>query len=260
MPAVCLNDTFAQFTDRTTIGGDTQSGFTYLWNFGDPNANAANPNTSTQQNPAHKYSQASNYNVTLTVTSQSGCSSSKTQVFTVNGDIPVAAFSVENAGSLCSANDVVFDDQSTVNFGSITKIVWYFDYNNNPQDTVVFVQGNMPVNRKFSNNYGLFNSPLTKSYTVRMDVYSGITCVSTTQQNVTINANPLVTLSPVGPLCQGASPVQITANTNGFNGNGVFSGTGVSPTGLFDPSASGQGTFTVNYQFTAQNGCDYSTS
>jgi gliding motility-associated-like protein len=260
LPAVCLNDTFAQFTDRTTIGGDTQSGFTYLWNFGDPNANAANPNTSTQQNPAHKYSQASNYNVTLTVTSQSGCSSSKTQVFTVNGDIPVAAFSVENAGSLCSANDVVFDDQSTVNFGSITKIVWYFDYNNNPQDTVVFVQGNMPVNRKFSNNYGLFNSPLTKSYTVRMDVYSGITCVSTTQQNITINANPLVTLSPVGPLCQGASPVQITANTNGFNGNGVFSGTGVSPTGLFDPSASGQGTFTVNYQFTAQNGCDYSTS
>src|ERR1019366_2731532 len=119
LPAVCLNDTFAQFTDKSTIGDGTQSGFTYLWNFGDPNANAANPNTSTQQNPKHKYSQASNYNVTLTVTSQSGCSSSKTELFTVNGDIPVAAFSVENVNNLCSADDIIFDDQSTVNFGSI---------------------------------------------------------------------------------------------------------------------------------------------
>jgi len=258
LPAVCLNDTYAQFTNRSSIVDSSEPTFTYLWNFGDPNATAANPNTSTEQNPKHKYSQASNYNVTLTVTSEYGCSQSKTQPFTVNGDTPVAAFSVENSSNLCSMDNVVFDDQSTVNFGSITKIVWYFDYNNKPTDTVVFYKDSLPASRKYYHNYGLFNSPLTKSYTVRMDVFSGITCTNTMQQNITIYANPLVTLSPVGPLCQNSPPVQIVENKNGFIGTGVFTGTGVSSTGLFTPSV--VGTSTVNYTFTAQNGCSYSTT
>ena len=260
LPAVCLNDTYAQFTDQSTIADGTMQGFTYLWNFGDPNASAANPNTSSLKNPTHKYTQASNYNVILTVTSVSGCIVSKTQAFTVNGDTPVAAFSVENSNNLCSSDPVVFDDQSTVNFGNITKIKWYFDYNNNPQDSVVYLPDSIPANRKFSHSYGLFNSPLTKSYTVRMDVYSGITCVNSTQQNITVNANPVVTVSSIGPLCQTDQPVQIVQNTNGFIGQGVFTGTGVSSTGLFDSSVSGTGTFTINYLFADQNGCTYSTN
>jgi gliding motility-associated-like protein len=260
LPDVCLNDTYAQFTDKSRIADHSESTFTYLWDFGDPNANAANPNTSTQQNPKHKYSQANNYNVTLTVQSQYGCVFSKTQPFIVNGDTPVAAFSVENNTNLCSMDDVVFDDQSTVNFGNITKIVWYFDFNNQPADTVVILKGNIPADRKFHHNYGLFNSPLTKTYNVRMDVYSGITCTNTTQQNITVKANPLINLSQIGPLCQSAPPVQIIENKNDFKGTGTFSGIGVSPAGLFDPSSSGPGTFTINYTFAAQNGCDYSTS
>jgi len=260
LPDVCLNDTYAQFNDKSTIPDNSAGPFTYLWSFGDPNATEANTNTSTQQNPRHKYSQAGNYNVTLTVTSKYGCSFSKTKPFTVNGDTPVAAFSVENINNLCSMDDVIFDDQSTVNFGSITKIVWYFDCNNHPADTVMFLKGGMLADRKFHHNYGLFNSPLTKSYTVRMDVYSGITCVSTTQQNITIYANPQVTLSQLGAMCQNAQPGQIIENKNGFTGAGTFSGPGVSAGGLFDPSVSGAGAFTINYTFTAQNGCSYSTS
>jgi len=154
LPAVCLNDTYAQFTDQSTIADGTVSGFTYLWDFGDANASASNPNTSTLKNPKHKYSQASNYSVTLTVTSVSGCIVTKTQPFTVNGDTPVAAFSVENSNNLCSSDPVIFDDLSTVNFGNITKIKWYFDYNNNPQDTVVYLPDSIPANRKFSHSYG----------------------------------------------------------------------------------------------------------
>jgi gliding motility-associated-like protein len=260
LPNVCLDDAYARFTDNSTISDSTQSEFTYLWDFGDPNASASNPNTSSQQNPTHKYSQATNYNVTLTVTSKYGCAVSKTLPFTVNGDTPVAGFLVENIADLCSSDDVIFDNLSTVNFGNITKIVWYFDYNNFPSDTIVFTKGSIPANGKFSHNYGLFNSPLSKSYTVRMDVYAGITCVNTAQQNITIRANPLVSISPLGTLCQNGQPVQIVENKNGFTGTGVFSGTGVSPGGLFDPGASGTGTFTINYLFTGQNGCNYSTS
>ncbi|WP_428330918.1 PKD domain-containing protein [Mucilaginibacter sp.] len=260
LPDVCLSDTYAQFTDKSTIADHTEANFTYLWNFGDPNANASNPNTSTMQNPTHKYTQASNYQVTLTVKSKYGCTFSETQPFTVNGDIPKAAFLVENSANLCSMNDVIFDDQSTVNFGNITKIVWYYDYNNQPADTVVIKKGAIPADRKFHHNYGLFNSPLTKSYAVRMDVYSGLTCVNSTQQNITLKANPLVKLSAIGPLCQSDQAIQINVDKNGFTGTGVFSGTGVSASGLFDPIVSGPGTFTVNYVFTEQNGCDYLTT
>lgn len=260
LPDVCLNDAYAQFTDKSSIADSTQSAFSYLWNFGDQNATAANPNISTLQNPKHKYTQVGNYNVTLTVQSKHGCTFSKTRAFTVNGDIPVAAFSVTNSTNLCSINDVIFQDQSTVNFGSITKVVWYFDYNNHPQDTVVFLKDSLPATHLYHHNYGLFNSPATQNYLVKMDVYSGISCVSTTQQNITVKANPAISLSAVGPLCVNASPVQIIENKNGFTGTGVFRGHGVSPAGLFDPAAAGPGTFKIDYVFTAQNGCDYSTS
>jgi gliding motility-associated-like protein len=259
LPDVCLTDTYAQFTDKSTIADNTEPEFTYLWDFGDLNASETGSNTSAQKNPTHKYSQAAVYNVTLTVTSKNGCSSSKTQAFTVNGDVPSAKFAVENAADLCSMDDVVFDDKSTVNFGSITKMVWYFDYNNNPADTVVFRDAGIPTDRKFRHNYGMFNTPLTKSFTVRLDVYSGITCTSTTQQNITINANPIVTLSPVTPLCQSAMAVQIIEDKNGFTGAGLFTGPGVSSTGLFNPLVAGPGNFTINYTFTASNGCTYST-
>jgi gliding motility-associated-like protein len=260
LPDVCLNDAFAQFNDKSSIADNTESEFTYKWDFGDQNATAINPNTSSQKNPKHKYVQVGNYNVTLTVQSKYGCTFSKTQSFTVNGDIPVAAFAVTNVNNLCSTNDVIFQDQSTVNFGGITKIVWYFDYSNRPQDSVVFNKEGLPSNHTYHYNYGLFNAPQTKTYQVRMDVYSGISCVNSTQQTITIKANPLVTISPVSPMCADAQPIQIVENKNGFTGTGVFSGRGVSPTGMFNPSAAGPGTFVINYLFTAQNGCDYSTS
>jgi gliding motility-associated-like protein len=262
LPDVCLSDAYAQFNNLSTIADGTTSGFTYLWNFGDPNATTANPNTSTEQNPKHKYSKADNYTVTLTVTSANDCVSSiASKAFMVNGAVPQAGFTVPNS-ALCSSDPVEFDNTSTVDFGNITKIVFYFDYNNSPSESSVYYKdlGQIPADNKFYHSYGLFNDPSTKNYLVRMVVYSGEACSSTFQKTITVIANPVVTLSTVGALCQQASPVQITENKNGFTGTDVFSGTGVSSTGLFDPTKSGAGTFTISYLFTAQNGCTYSTS
>ena len=262
MPDVCLSDALAQFTDSTTIADNSQANFTYLWNFGDPNANAANPNTSTLKNPTHNYTQSAYYNVTLMVTSQYGCSVSKTQKFTVNGANPVAAFSVENSGNLCSSDDITFDDNSSVDFGNITKIVWYFDYNNNPTDTVVYTKNTMAANKKYYHHYTLVNSDKPQYYEVRMVVYSGSSqsCSNQIDQSITINGNPITMVSPIGTICQGATPVQIQVNTEGYTGTGVFSGPGVSSTGLFTPSTAELGTSTINYVFTATNGCTDSTS
>lgn len=261
MPDICAGEN-AVFTDKSTIADNTQDGFTYNWNFGDANASATNPNTSAEKNPGHQYLQPGNYPVTLTVTSKDGCPYFKTQTFTVNGTDVKASFKVENSNNLCSSNDVIFDDQSTVNFGNITKIVWYFDYNNNPDDGVVITKDQMPANHQYSHNYGAFNGSDTRNYAVVMKVYSGGgACFNISPPTpVTIKGNPIVNLSKIGSICQDADPVQIAEDKNGFTGTGTFSGSGVSSAGLFNPAAAGPGLTTVNYIFTAQNGCDYNTS
>jgi gliding motility-associated-like protein len=73
----CLPVTgLAQFTNGTTIA-DAQA-MTYLWNFGDQNATPANPNTSTDVNPTHNYSNYGTYTIKLTATSNLGCSADTT--------------------------------------------------------------------------------------------------------------------------------------------------------------------------------------
>jgi hypothetical protein len=62
---------------------------------------------------------------------------------------------------------------------------------------------------------------------------------------------PNTTITPVGPFCTTAPPVQLQA----VNMGGVWSGPGVSPTGLFDPSAAGPGTHTITYSL-GQNPCN----
>ncbi|OQP61850.1 hypothetical protein A3860_30760 [Niastella vici] len=76
-PAGCLPDNgIVQFTDTTKVpDGQTLSGFS--WNFGDPSATPANPNTSTLQNPSHTYSFGT-YNITFSVTTANGCTKDTT--------------------------------------------------------------------------------------------------------------------------------------------------------------------------------------
>ncbi|MEO6849007.1 MAG: gliding motility-associated C-terminal domain-containing protein, partial [Mucilaginibacter sp.] len=169
-------------------------------------------------------------------------------------------FSVENANNLCSSNDVIFDDLSSVNFGSITKIEWFYDFNNNPAVSEVFLKGQIPAGHKFHHNYGLFNTPSKQNYAVVMRVYSGESCVNESSQTITINDNPVITISQIKSICQDAASVKIIENKNGFSGTGVFSGSGVSSSGLFNPAIAGPGVATINYIFKAQNGCDYTTS
>lgn len=262
LPDVCLSDAFAQFTNKSTIADNSDSQFTYSWDFGDTYATALNPNTSILANPKHKYTHVDNYQVTLKVRSKDGCEVSKTQTFTVNGDTPNALFKLDAANTYCSGDDVLFDDLSTVNFGNITKIIWYFDANNHPADATVYTKDQFPADRVFHHNYGLFYTPASQTFAVKMQAYSGESCVSITAiTNVTVKANPSVTLSQLGTLCQEASPVQVTTNiNNGATGTGIFSGPGITAQGLFDPGKTGPGTFTINYIFHAGNSCDYSTS
>lgn len=85
----------------------------YKWNFGDPGS--GNSNTSSDSDPAHSYSNAGKYEVTLVAThSQTGKSSKFSDVVTVAGPPkpPVAGFKIENNNVIAPAS-VIFVNTST---------------------------------------------------------------------------------------------------------------------------------------------------
>ncbi|MVN21939.1 gliding motility-associated C-terminal domain-containing protein [Mucilaginibacter arboris] len=254
LPEICISDAYADFTDKSSIADHTESGFTYSWNFGDPAANAANPNTSTQKNPQHKYMAAADYQVKLTVTSQDGCSADTTFKFTVNGAVPKADFTVLNPASLCSKQAVLFRNTSTLDFGNLTKIVMYYDFTNHPDQSET--DDDPAADKLYSHQYPVFNTPATVNYTVLMRTYSGLTCVDEKMQVITLKANPEVALALPSRTCLEVMPFQVAATElHGYQGTGTFSGKGISSSGLFNPAAAGVGTQSISYMFTADNGC-----
>jgi gliding motility-associated-like protein len=251
-PEVCLSDAFAQFTDTTRVASGAV--VSWLWNFGDP---ASGPlNTSTLQNPQHRYNAIGSYTATLTVTTNNGCISTIVQSFTVNGDIPVANFNAQNPATLCANDSVAIQDASSVNFGSITKVEIYWD---NVGAPVVFQTDDFPAPGKiYKHLYANFQVPLTRTFTIRYRAYSGSTCVNDRIKTIVVNAAPKVQFNNMPNVCLDAAPFQITqaSEIGGVPGTGVFTGPGVSLTGIFNPATAGPGVHTIKYTFTsAAGGC-----
>lgn len=252
-PQACISDPASPFIDTSRIS--TGSITAWQWNFGDPNAGGGNPNTSTIQNPAHAYTVAGTYTATLIVSSDQGCTDTVTRTFIINGGSPLANFTVQNSNALCSNQDVTITDASTVDVGSIIKVEIYWDYTNDP--TIKTVDNNPSPGKNYSHTYPEFGTPLTKTYTVRMVSYSGITCLNVTDRVITVLATPSIQFDPIPEVCSDAPAFQVTQATvtNGLTGTGVFSGNGINSTGLFDPAVSGSGTHLIRYTFTGTNGC-----
>jgi gliding motility-associated-like protein len=103
------------FTNNTTIASGTS---TWAWDFGDALG------TSTNQNPTYTYLNSGIYNVTLTATSDSGCTDADNiniEVF----DNPIASFIPD---SLCLNLAASFNDLSNGNGGTINQ--WDWDFGN----------------------------------------------------------------------------------------------------------------------------------
>ncbi|MFA6944474.1 MAG: PKD domain-containing protein, partial [Pedobacter sp.] len=226
VPEVCISDVFAAFTDSTTIS-DGSGNLVYLWNFGDDLATAANPNTSALKNPLHKYTKAGIYNVSLTVRSKDGCETTLIKAFKVNGATPKADFVVLNAAGLCSNKEVVFRNTSTVDFGDIGRVEWYFDFGNAP--AIKIVDDNPLPGKEYRYSYPLFSSPASKQIRVRMVSYSGGTCFDEEIQTITLMAAPSVSFTAMPDVCQEVSAFRITqaSELSGQVGTGTYSGPGV---------------------------------
>ncbi|MBC7849178.1 MAG: PKD domain-containing protein [Chitinophagaceae bacterium] len=260
VPEICLIDPFAPFNDSSTIADNSEAQFTYLWNFGDANANAGNPNTSTSKNPQHRYTATGNYSVQLTVTSKDGCRADTAKSFTVNGSVPIASYTVSNAATLCANKDVSIGDASTVDFGSIVKVEVYWDYGNDP--TIKTVDENPTPGKTYSHRYPEFGTPAARTFNVRYVVYSGVNCLHEFSRAVVVNASPSIQFDPIAAVCEEINPYQLMGNEMfGFAGTGVFSGPGViDPSGIFDPGKALPGIHTIQYNFNAVNGCSTSAT
>ena len=184
LPEVCLLDPFAQFKDSTKIA-DLSNNFRYKWNFGDASSTA---NTDTIQNPKHKYLNTGDYTVSLEVTSNAGCLASNAVKFTVNGTFPNAIFKVVNDTALCSNKEVEIVNKSTVDIGSIGKIIIFWDYDRNLADTTV--DQNPSFDKSYKHLYKNFVYPGKMNFTIKIIAYSGGICADDTATSITIVPPP----------------------------------------------------------------------
>lgn len=252
LPEVCVNDAIAQFINTTTVDHNTT--LSYLWNFGDDNATAANPNTSTEISPEHTYSQAKQYPITLKVTTTEGCEIILNKTFTVNGANPKPAFTILNSAALCSNREVDFANNSTVDIGNVTRLKW--DYGDG---SLAETDENPTPGKLYHHKYATFGTPGTKPLTVTLIAYSGASeasCAGVVSHPITLLAAPQLTFNAPDSVCLNFGAVQFAAQeTGGIAGAGVYSGTGVTASGLFDPQKTGVGTFDITYTYTVPSGC-----
>jgi gliding motility-associated-like protein len=257
LPEICVTDGIAKFKNKSEpgIGGGTE--LTYSWNFNDSNASTGNPNVSTLINPEHTYTEAKTYTVSLTAKSPEGCDSTITKTFTVNGP-PKAKFTLLSPKSICSGQEMLLQDLSAVpGDGSITRLVWYFNADEDLTDKLETVHPE--PGQIYSHTYAQFHGPAESVQKhIKLVVYSGTSCYDELSENITLFAQPQLQFDQLNDICADGSPIQITQakETTGLNSsNAFFAGPGISADGLFDPAHAGKGIQTLTYHFTTASGC-----
>jgi gliding motility-associated-like protein len=111
------------------------------------------------------------------------------------------------------------------------------------------------IGKNYTHRYPTFTDTSDRNVTIRYEIYSGISCKNVISQSFSLVANPEVVFSPVAPLCSNypAYPIIEAAEITGIAGTGIFSGTGVSTSGLFTPFTAGQ--FPIEYSYVTKRGC-----
>ena len=237
----CLNAPI-QFTDLSAPNIAS-----WDWNFGDGS-------TSVMQNPTHAYATTGSFNVILTVTSTDGCTSSITQVITVD-PLPVPDFTTD--APVCSGDSVHFTNLSSSPNGYIAQWIWDFGDGN----TVTIDYPNNP------NVAHLYAS--TGTYAVLLTVTDSDNCQNTTSKLIDVVANPIADFI-FDEICYG-DPVIFTDLSSQNGGPNLFSWDwdfGDPPSGtnntstLQNPSHifSDPGTYTVTLIIANTVGCTDTTT
>lgn len=252
-PEICLHDAVGQFTDSTYTNDNSTLPFIYNWNFGDPNAQPANPNISSLQNPSHHYSAADNYTVALKVANSKGCTDSLRKIFTVNGAVPKSAFTINNTSALCSNKAVQLNNGSSVDFGKITKVQLFWG----DSSGVSTIDEEPYPGKLYDHNFPPALTSADSAFTVKMVAFSGISCQDLSTTQIRVLRAPKIQYTPIAAVCDNSSTFSIKpfAAVPDLQGNFSYSGIGVSANGLFDPKIAIAGTTNIFYSYAATNSC-----
>jgi gliding motility-associated-like protein len=172
----CLNLP-SQFTETASIVQTStlipSSVASYSWNFGDGNFSGS-------QNPQYTYTLAGTYTPTHTAFSNFGCAQTATNTVIIN-PLPVIAF---NPPSACVNVSIQFANTSSISTGVINSYTWNFGGG---------ITSNLtnPVN-----SYAVFGVK-----TVSLSATSDLGCITTTVNNLTINPNPVLAVTPLSNSC-----------------------------------------------------------
>ena len=222
-----------QFTDASTVSAGSITGWS--WNFGDSN-------TSTQQYPSNTYTTAGLYNVSLLVTTNSGCVDSITKVIVVHY-VPLANF---NSTAVCLNDTTVFNNTSLISFGSI--VAWQWDF------------GDGAGTSTLQNPTYVFNTPDT--FIVTLTVTSDSGCVAIVGYPVEVYPLPVANFTTAN-VCLYDNAVftdSSTISSGGINswqwdfGDGNSSPT-QNPTHLYGANS----TYNVTLIVTSNNSCSDTT-
>ena len=166
----CLNDNMVFTNTSTVFTGNITN---YFWNFGDNT-------TSVLANPVHKYTTAGTYNVTLTVTSDSGCTNTILKPVVV-APMPVANF---NVGDVCLTDTTYFVNTSSIASGSLS-----FKYYFGDGDSSTAVD---PKHKYAASG----------SYTVTLVATSAFGCIDVKVRTIVVNPKPVASFAAPS-VCQG---------------------------------------------------------
>ncbi len=220
----------SQFNDLTPTLTDSNI-TSWSWSFGD----AAN-GTSTQKNPSYIYNTAADYDVSLLVTSNFGCSNSIEKTITISPS-PVAEFT---AGPSCINKPTQFTDAS----GSDVK-AWLWSINNSSYNT----------------QHPTHTFSTTGTKTVMLTVTGNNNCVSQTTKTVSVPV-PVIADFKSTSTCAGTTAVFQEINAGGVDPavawNWNFAGQANASTSPAQHIFPNTGNFPVTLTSTRQSGCSYS--
>lgn len=152
---VCLNDS-TRFTDASDGKGSIVQ--QWYWSFGDGN-------TSSLQNPAHKYLTANTFVSQFYIVTDKGCHSDTVNKPTVVNPLPVANYNF--SAPTCETKTVTFTDASVPGVGSLNKWTWDFGSGttySTPGPTHTFAAaGDYPVTLVVENSKGCISPLVSKN-------------------------------------------------------------------------------------------------
>jgi gliding motility-associated-like protein len=230
---VCLGFT-TTFNDLSNITSGSIN--TWQWDFGDGSG------TSVLQNPTYTYTASGTYNVTLTVTSDSGC----TNIFNANVQVydnPITNFTPNTA---CAGANSLFTDISVL--GSSGIQFWNWDFDN---DGIVDDNNQNPI-YVFPGGVG--------AYPVNLNIVDSNGCTHDTTITVNVSAQPTAAFTFTNECFGTATGFTDLSNSNGgtiaswdwdFQNDGIVDNTVQNPTNGY-PAA---GTYTTELLVTTLLGC-----